>query len=186
MTSSRNPKTRLVIAYHEAGHAVAARHTGMRFREVAILSDGRGNSHGHLLHFQTPLWFRPDLDMNLRIRERCETLALISLAGPAAETRFRGRHNWKSASSDMQQALDLLEYLSDSNREKLAYAQLIHVRAQDVVARGWLRVRAVAEALAERDRLTGAEVGGIISASTRGARATRSRRKNRKNTTPTA
>src|ERR1700694_2490884 len=161
---TRRPRTHLAIAHHEAGHAIAAWHKGMRFREVAITTDPTEKSHGHLLHNQTPDWFQPPLRMNLRIRDRCETLALISLAGPAAEARFRGRHNWKSASSDMQQALDFLDYLSTSDREARAYARLVHIRAKGLIDGLWYEVQAVAEALATRERLTGPEVRQIIAA----------------------
>jgi hypothetical protein len=88
---------------------------------------------------------------------------LISLAGPAAERRLRGRHNWKSASSDIHQTLGLLKYLSDSDPEMFAYANLVQVRAKGMIETSWKEVQAVANALLERKRLTGKEVAGIMS-----------------------
>jgi len=146
-------------AYHEAGHAVAAHHEHMRFRSVTI-RPGAGNL-GHLA-YRMPGWFQPDVEADARHRRLVERDARVSFAGPAAEARFKGRHNWRGASDDLDQAVSLLGYVCGSNGELEAYVRLIRMQAQGLMERHWDEVQAVAEALLERECLTAAEVAAVI------------------------
>jgi ATP-dependent Zn protease len=149
-------------AYHEAGHAVAAWLRGMKFREVSILPNASANSLGHLLHAGEPRWFHPEYDVSLRTVARVENHILVCFAGPAAEARLRGRHNWRGAGSDMQQAADMVSFLCGSAEEEEAYLKLVRIRARGLVEAHWVKVEAIAMALMDRRRLTWVEVDTII------------------------
>ncbi len=156
-------KPRAATAYHEAGHAVAARLLSVRFKEVTILPTK--TSLGHVLPAAPPKWFEPDVARaNSRIRSQIENRTRVLLAGPAAEARFKGRHDWRSASDDIRQAVSLLDYVSRSNGEVEAYFALMRIQAGGLIEKHWDEVQGVAEALLERTRLTAKDVAKIITA----------------------
>ena len=62
--------------------------------------------------------FHPDLDFSPRVIDRIERHILICFAGPAAEARSRGRHNWRGAGEDMHQAADLISLLCGHLRRR--------------------------------------------------------------------
>ncbi len=148
-------------AYHEAGHAVAARWQNVKFKEVSILP--RNDTSGHVTPTSPPRWFEPDVRSDERSHRRVEAQARVMLAGVAAEARFKGRHDWRGASSDLGQAVFLLHYICGSNGELEAYVKLIRIQARGLVEAHWNEVQAVAQALLDRERLTAAEVVEIIA-----------------------
>ena len=80
---------RLTTAHHEAGHDVAARHTGRTFRHVTIRP--ADDSLGHVLYRRFSRGFRPDVNHSPRVVATIERQVLIGLAGMATERKFRGR-----------------------------------------------------------------------------------------------
>ena len=84
-------------ACHEAGHAVAAWHTDLKFRRVTIKPED--DSLGHLMHSRFPKWFNPELDKGDRARMYAEHLIVVGSAWQLAEAKFSWqtpafRHAW--------------------------------------------------------------------------------------------
>src|SRR5262249_1152265 len=128
-------------AFHEAGHAVIAHVLGAPVHHVTLQAA------------ITPLQ---------RATARCRwKRALIALAGPAAEDRFQ-RHApaehaalWRSIwDGDARNAARYLGVDGD--------VVAAHRKAARLVREHWSAIERVADALAERGRLSGAEVGTLV------------------------
>ena len=120
------------IAYHEAGHAVAAWKRRIRIKQLSILSDG--DSAGRMTHHNYFSGVHPEYDTSPRIQRRLENMALVCFAGPAAQRRFNPRgYRHVHADGDFQQAVTLLTCLVGSDKELEAYLKLINVRARQFV-----------------------------------------------------
>lgn len=157
-----NTKGRASTAYHEAGHAVVAHYERVRYR-YATIRPGE-DSFGHVLFRHPGKWFQPDMEKDARHRGYIERVARVDFAGLAAEARFKGRHNWRGASHDLHDAVNLLDYICGSNEEVEAYVNLMRVQARGLVEWHWNEVQAIADALLVRERLTAAEIAEIIAA----------------------
>ena len=155
-------------AYHEAGHAVAHAEYGLPARRVTIKSGGDylGACFGRraLLSRYGPEW-----DSGDRNRLRMEKDVIILLAGGEAERRFSGRSNYVGAKSDREQAIDLLcRFASDfyenpgQGKQRIfkTYFKLLELRARELVQNkiNWIRIKAVAEKLLEKETLSRKEV----------------------------
>jgi hypothetical protein len=139
-------------AHHEAGHAVAAWHYGMRFKYVTIEADHANQSLGHLMH-QMPKWFRPDGDASDRVVLRAQRHIIVCFAGQLAEQKFRGRKPRYGMHSDNQKAVDLAFYLCGSEDTVDAYLHYCWLASRDVVNVRWREIKAVAQGLLRRQTL---------------------------------
>jgi ATP-dependent Zn protease len=74
------------VAYHEAGHAVAAFLMRRRFKKVSIIPEG--NALGCLDGCGWRSKQNPEYDDVARLRNRIEGQIIISLAGPVAEANL--------------------------------------------------------------------------------------------------
>ena len=152
------------VAYHEAGHAVAAWSLGCSIWKVTIVLDG--SSAGKTIY--GPWYRRTDSgwDGSPRVQRRLENMALMTLAGPAAERRFnpRSRYHYEHHSGDRSHVTDLLNLMAGSDEERQAYFRLIEARAWNFVwdPRMWTAIEAVAAALLERKVLTGKATRAVI------------------------
>jgi Peptidase family M41 len=153
------------VAYHEAGHAVAAYVLRLPMREVSIIEEA--DSLGHMEHAPTP-WFQPDVwyGDDRRTEHRIEARIICALAGPAAEARWGGRRNRVGAGQDERNALDLADYVAgDPTGEgaRLYVAWLRH-RAEGLVRRElyWAAVEALAAELLARRRVGARRARAII------------------------
>lgn len=152
----------MITAYHEAGHAVAAVEYDQPFKHVTIESNLE--SLGHLLHHSYPRWFRPDIRITPRVRERLEGRIVTLFSGGLAERRFSGRKGVSAGSwNDHKIALDLASHAAGSDRSLRRYLDWLWTVAEDFVtcAPFWQQIEAVAEALAQRRRLRATEVRKI-------------------------
>jgi hypothetical protein len=156
-------KTLESIAYHEAGHAVAALQlkVGIGRRGVSIVPNEDWSGFVHTLKGFSG---RPDIERTGQMRLGAEKRAIISFAGEAAQRRFRPmsvrRHH---AAIDRRHAIDLMNYFVGSTRELEAYLEWLRIRAESFVASpfNWKRIEAVAAALMARKRLTAGEAKEI-------------------------
>jgi hypothetical protein len=154
VTRSTTRRSKLeAVAYHEAGHAVAALELGHQIGSVSI--SPAAESLGRVQFKPPPEWFAPDIEINERHRLFIEEEILIDLAGDAAWRRFMGRSNRIGSRSDDHSAVDLASYLYDGDvlRTYMAY---MWQRASAFVARErhWIQIEALAKALVEAKDLT--------------------------------
>jgi hypothetical protein len=125
------------ITYHEAGHAVMALWLRCRFRHVSIIPDENEGSEGHILQGKTAD-FDPEIrDPSSEIRFHLERLAMVSLAGNAAECILTGRKCKTGSNSDFSHARDHLHYLAPSEDEITPYFNWLRERTRIALLSRW-------------------------------------------------
>lgn len=153
------------VAYHEVGHAIAARHHEIPFAKMALTIVPGDDYSGRLqIVMRGCHW---DVDTSDRARMKMERLAQAYLAGIAAQrhhrpSSVRGYH----ASDDYRKVDDFIHYFVHSQEEHHAYFKLLKIRTQDLFERPdiWAQVEALAAALLERKTLSANEAAEIIQA----------------------
>ncbi len=138
-------------ACHEAGHAVAAWHTDLKFRRVTIKPED--DSLEHLLHSRFPKWFNPELDKGDRARMYAEHLIEVGFAGQLAEAKFRGRRPRFGMRSDSQSAVDTAIWFHEPGKTLDAYLRYCWCVSENLVNFRWREIEALAVALLERETL---------------------------------
>lgn len=142
---------RWCVAYHEAGHAVAAWHGRWPIRFVTI----RRSTHfsppalGHVCWEESgdfdPRWQAP-----------------IGLCGPLAESRFTGEPpRWESLPVDGGFALRAIHDMGRVDYREAG--DELEQEAQAFVERHWVQIEAIAAALLRKTTLTGADVERVLS-----------------------
>lgn len=161
------------IAYHEAGHAVAAYLLRRRFDWISIQSDE------HFLGYVTFTAIE-SLGANGRGGRRARALAereiMIDLAGNIAERIFTGRHDWMRATVDIRNINEVaLRFCADAE-EAQAFIRWLTIRTRNLLSRtrNWAAVSALADALLHEGKLSYPAARPII------ARAIRSWRNKRR------
>jgi hypothetical protein len=133
------------IAYHEAGHVVAALVLDRRFEYVTIRRSGHLGAH--IAYSLAKERRRPTPRM---------TQAVVALAGPIAE----GCHARRKAAKLL--GGEDMERIATLNLSKKKYLQAVGV-AIVLVGLHWLEIRKVAKALQEMKTLTQSEARGILN-----------------------
>jgi hypothetical protein len=151
-------------AYHEAGHAVAAMAYGKGIRRqgaTIVPAKGELGSVWMLKHIPGD----PSVDLlTPRMRVRIEEDIIVSLAGGAAQRKFRPSSvRSYHARSDREAAIDLLMYIVGDERELKAYWRLLMVRTENFVRLPfrWMQIEAIAKALMEKKALGPGELKQI-------------------------
>jgi hypothetical protein len=157
-----NKALREAIAYHEAGHVIAACRSGVKIRRAAILP--AQNFHRFVDHESPLRGVRLGIDGSVRAKVKAEKAILILLAGPAAQRRFRVK-SWRShhGRGDFDSARDLALRLYGSGELAVAYLKWMHAQAQALVAMDWRFVRAVARRLLKEDMLQYRDIQEIMA-----------------------
>jgi ATP-dependent Zn protease len=133
------------VAYHEAGHAVAALALGRPVQHVSVLPDRENLG---LCEFRKGA-FRPSEDW-------LEREILISLAGIAAEARFTGNYAWDGASRDLQFVRRLaVERAGERRAERLERRMLSKVEHLLAQEGHWRAVELIAAELLARGAISG-------------------------------
>ena len=152
-----------VTAYHESGHAVAASMLGRPFTRVSIQPDGI--TLGRCSFRRPGPWFRPEVKMTRRTRERIEERIVISLAGPHSQTRFTGEFDELGAREDFGRALELAEHVTGGDdEESRAYVEWLTRRTVRLMRQPqfWPAVESLAGALLERGEIAYRDARKII------------------------
>src|SRR5262249_31864560 len=114
----RRTTERQRLAYHEAGHAVAAFVVGRAIRLVTIEADRESGAMGMSQNtLPKSLRERPAPRDNPKHRAFFEKAMIINFAGPAAEKRFCGRWSRGRAGQDLENADGLARMLCDEDPE---------------------------------------------------------------------
>jgi hypothetical protein len=150
-------------AYHEAGHAVAAYLRRLRFTNISIIPD-RGTL-GRCEFSEAPVIIDLKTHSIARARRRIETLIIVSLAGIVAEHLLTGRHNWRGAQADLQDAARYAAYVTGSDDELGAYLRWLSEHTKMLLSAPpcWLAVRQLAAVLIEDRRLGERRARAIIA-----------------------
>lgn len=137
-------------AYHEAGHAVAAIYLDVPVRHVSIVPNAKKQTLGHVQHGPLPGRLVDALErgkLTRAQRSEVEDRAVITLAGPAAEAKFRGRRNHIGASFDYENVVDWAFALHFPGKVCDLWIKYCVERAHGFVDEHWAEVENVARAL---------------------------------------
>ena len=152
------------VAYHEAGHAIAAIKLRVQLDCVKIVEEG-----GALGYVEHRFSGEPGLDED---REKAEAQVLIAFAGAACEAHHFGKGrkvDWHADDyrHDIVQANCVLESAAPQEDERAAYFDWMAERAKSLVAEPPFvhATDALATALMEKRELTGEEARELYSAS---------------------
>jgi ATP-dependent Zn protease len=138
------------VAYHEAGHCIAAFLTHKRFRVVSVVPDGE--SLGKLLHIP---WknFHPDYEENRRTIHKAKTGIFMILAGLASEKKFmRRRKSGGSSDEDLKKAYGLADNLCGSWKVSKAYIDFMWEQTKNIIGidRNWKAIEIIARTLLKK------------------------------------
>ena len=151
----RSEKENRNIAYHEAGHAVAAYACGRPFRYVTIVESG--DAAGGVGFCQAPKWFEPEDDVDPATVEILTSVAVGAFAGPVAAERISGVYDEVGASSDEDSAKMAISLLGQNK-------EIFVENAKAVIDEYWPAVEAVAQELIVQRRITAAKAREIMAA----------------------
>ena len=150
-------------AYHEAGHCVAASSFGLSIESVSIHSDA--GSYGRLKGKE---WFKWNAVQPARIAKN-RLIAIVSLAGPEAETKFLGRRNKTGALDDEFKCYKYAHDLTRSPTQAKALFSYFQICAKELFTthlgndtKWWPCVERVAEGLLEKGLLDQKQVISLM------------------------
>jgi hypothetical protein len=108
-----------------------------RVRHVSIIPNEDEGSLGHLLPGKSAHVEPETKDPSAKTQFQLERLALVSLAGNAAECLLTNRKCFAGSDSDFFQAWDYLHYLTGSEDETRAYISWLSERAKTTLSSSW-------------------------------------------------
>lgn len=149
------------VAHHEAGHAVVNWKEGVPVTSVSIIP--KEDSVGHIISRHILHEINVEWDDSPQTRSLVESRIRICLAGPIAQKMFNP-HGFRKhhAEHDWKEATNLVLYLGGDEETTNACIQQLKNQTHDIIDRHWDRVEAIAEALIEQKKLSGAQVKEII------------------------
>lgn len=162
---------RQYVAFHEAGHAVAAFAQDIRLRTVTI-EPGDG-ARGFVEHDRLLARFR-GRELTLLWKDRLMKSARVSLAGEIAQRRAfpRSIRSWHG-SADHNAAIECVLSYTDGGGEDVrllrAHFRVLQLETEQLLdgAGRWRAVEGLADALNRRTTLVGAEAEAVIRAALR-------------------
>lgn len=145
-------KSKKAVAYHEAGHGVAACLTHKRFKIISIVPDEEAFGKCITIPWKN---FHPDYETGSRTILRTKTAIFISLAGPVAECEFTKTKKLSKSFDDFKIALEMAYYLCGSTEEAEAYLRFMWEQTKNIVTldHNWKAIEVVANALLEEKAL---------------------------------
>jgi hypothetical protein len=152
------------VAYHEAGHAVMAFELQRAVRQISIVPSA--DAEGFVRPGKRPPSFHPDYNTDNKTRDWVEREVLISLAGCAADSKYRGRTIRAGGADDYNKAISMAAYLTPELRETIAYVEWLRIKAENMIAfpPNWSAVQAIAAELLDRKTISGRRARQIYAA----------------------
>ncbi len=152
-----------LTAYHEAGHAVMSYWLHKRIRYVTIIPESDKNTLGHFKQGKGKN-IDPECDNSTKTRYELERLAMIYLAGQAAECILTGRNIRAGSGQDNSYAIDYLSYLTGSTEELEAYWNWLAIRTSAILRLPalWQVIQALAIELLRKKYIGGRRAYQII------------------------
>lgn len=150
-------ESRGFVAFHEAGHAVAAYLLHKRIDQVTIIPDADRQIAGRLKH-------GPSLNVERATNKQIEREIMFTLAGPVVDEFIDSP--LAGSASDKARALNLAEHMVGSAEELLTYSDRLWSRTWDLLTdpEHWRAIEHVADALLEEERIGRKRVRQIIGA----------------------
>ncbi len=162
MNKGRTKKL-VALAYHEAGHAVAAYRLKFPITEVTIVAQddylGAVTHKGLQQRIYNALAYG---SIRPQMRVKIEEQMIISIAGPVAEQKYRGRYNHIAARSDWDGVTELALALWPQPDVASTYIRWMYLRAVHLINDDWPAVEAVANALLAMNTLRRKDVVRVI------------------------
>ena len=155
------------VAYHEAGHAVAAFAMQRRVRSVTVIPEA--GSLGHNVYGKG-LTIQPDAELDGRTRSELERRIICGLAGWAVEVKLNPRRKRAFiADTDWHDAYDCASYVAGSGEETAAYVNWLWIRTKQLVAlpHYWAAIEALAAELVAHRRIGERRVREVIKSAMR-------------------
>lgn len=155
------------IAYHEAGHAVAAILLGIKFDEVSFAPEKTSQYKGSTTVRLVQGW-QQLIKRGLLPPEEADRLACFCFAGDAAQCRFAPRSvRLRHKAFDVRAVLDILDVFPVPERgERMLRARM---RAEEMVESHWAHVQAVANTLVQKRKLGETDIRVILGRVRRGS-----------------
>lgn len=173
----KTTKTLTSVAYHEAGHAVAARQLGLMIKKLSVLEAYRVRGQvvpAPYFNLIPPANGDEGGEWSCRRKgsgapsaycRRLENMAVVCMAGPEAQRYFYPAGFRRGfAAADRKQAEAILRALAGERRELNTYLNLIEIRARNLVSRPhtWQLVQFLADRLLESVTMTAPEVRAAL------------------------
>jgi hypothetical protein len=136
-------------AFHEAGHAAACIHEGIKVHSISIVPE---DGSGRVKHRNVLASGHIEYDISPRNRLKMEKLVRMSLSGRAAQHRFCPRSiRHYHAREDVRFAFEMVSFFAGSEEETSAYFKLLDIQARAFVRQPWVwaQINAIAAAVME-------------------------------------
>lgn len=146
------------VAYHEAGHAVAALLVHRRVLEVVAVPAADADG---CVRMRNWMEFNPEWEITPTTVSRAKRAIFVTVAGPVAQKHLLHHGRARGCGHDDEAALHLAQRLCGA--DALALLTWLRVRAKTYLALNWVVVRGVAQALMVESSLTGRRLRSIAT-----------------------
>jgi ATP-dependent Zn protease len=150
------------VAYHEAGHTVAAYEMNCRFKYVTIIPQEDSLGRCRLTFYKQ---FRPDIHNDSKTRTYTEKAIICLLGGITAEKKFTGRLNRNGAYKDLSTAMQLVASHVGNEKEMHAYYNWLWIRTENFWEMDylWASVKELAVTLLKEQKISYQRARRIIA-----------------------
>jgi hypothetical protein len=162
----------LIVSIHEAGHALTARELGRPIDSVTLTENG-----GEFREYEVAAWEPTTAEGKERFRDavlasigpghRGEMMPIVIglVAGLSAQRRIVGHAFDEYGDSDMEQARSIARAVTSSPAESYELLTYAMEQADQIIARHWPTVAALASELLRHRRLSAEQINAIIERS---------------------